>query len=133
MSHPASPDDATERVIEQRVRNRIMEELAYLARGEAAVREIGCGDYIYDFFTWFPEEGPPHGNSALTKAEFEVLSELLPMMQQMLRELPIRVGDQALIATGWPERIAPIAQRALSLFVPRGRFKEDVEEREPTS
>ena len=122
----------TERLIGQRLRNRIMEELLYLADGDQAVRDMGYGEYLESFFDCSPLEGPPRENSALSADEFAALSGLLPLMQKMYSEVPPGVDEESLIATGWPAQVAPIAKRALDLFSARGRFDEDVEEAEPS-
>jgi len=121
----------TQRIIDQRVRNRMMEELLYLSDGDQAVLDMGYGEYLESFFTWFPIKGAAHANSALNTQEHQVLSDLLPLMQKMYSEVPNEVGEVALIATGWPMRIAPIAESALEVFRARGRFNEEMEEDEP--
>jgi hypothetical protein len=123
----------TDRVIEQRVRNRIMEELLYLVDGDQAVRDMGYGEYLEAFFTWFPTEGPPRENSALNAHEVAALLGVLVLMQKMYSEVPVGVGDEPLIATGWPQKIAPVAKQALDLFRARGRFDEAREELEPSA
>ena len=37
-----------------------------------------------------------------------------------------------LIATGWPDRIAPTAQAALQVMASRGVFSDEVEQDEPS-
>lgn len=123
----------TQRIIDQRVRNRMMEELLYLADGDEAVLGMGYGEYLEAFFTWFPLEGPAYENSALNDAERAVLSDLLPLVQNMYSDVSTGCGDAKLIATGWPQRIAPVAERAIEIFRMRGRFKEDIEEEEPAT
>jgi hypothetical protein len=109
----------------------MMEELLYLADGDQAVLDMGYGEYLEAFFTWFPIEGAAYANSALNTREREALLGLLPLVQKMYSEAPDGVGEAALIATGWPKRIAPIAESTLEVFRARGRFSEDLEEVEP--
>lgn len=126
-------DQPSQRIIDQRVRNRVMEELLYLADGEQAVLDMGYGEYLEAFFAWFPIEGAAYENSALNAHESAALLNLLPLVQEMYSSVPTGVGEADLIATDWPKRIAPVAQRALDIFSARGRFDEGVEELEPTT
>jgi hypothetical protein len=40
---------------------------------------------------------------------------------------------EQITSSGWPERIAPFAKKALDLMIARGRFSEEVEEEEPST
>ena len=44
---------------------------------------------------------------------------------------PIMSRPEELIATGWPERIRPLAEKTLLLMRRRGSFREEAEESEP--
>ncbi|NND50322.1 MAG: hypothetical protein HKN60_08720 [Rhizobiales bacterium] len=128
-------EEASERLVEQRVRNRIMEEVWGLSRGDSGVVETGATEWSESFFDWFPYEGEPDGYPAMTTEEAVVVRDVCTLMQQAVAELDHsnHPSVEDLIATGWPERVAPVAQRALDLMLARGRFSEDVEEAEPSA
>jgi len=42
------------------------------------------------------------------------------------------ISDEDFIASGWPERIKPAAEKALLLLLARGRFSEESEETSPS-
>ncbi|ACL96239.2 hypothetical protein [Caulobacter vibrioides] len=121
------------RLVEQRVRNRIMEELASLAEGETAVRHWGAGDYFGSFFDWFPTgcDAPPQ-NSTMTGKEHQALSEVLDLMRRASAATVEMVDEEDLIGSGWPARIAASADEALRLFRERGAFSDDQEEEAPS-
>lgn len=125
----AEPSD---RLVSQRVRNRIMEELSMLAGGNAAVREFGW-DYLLDFFDWFPD-APALSPAAelMTPDEKTRLSKVLLAMERFKSELPEGATIDQLIGSGWPCRIAPLAKEAYDVFATRGWFSEEHEEAEPS-
>jgi hypothetical protein len=57
---------------------------------------------------------------------------LRDLMIEVCHQVPEMVTPEELLATGWPERIRPHAERALALMRSRGRFSEDIEEAEPS-
>jgi hypothetical protein len=125
----------SERIIDQRIRNRIMEAVHTLALGDAGVREVWPAEYFESFYDWIPHRGdgvmPP--NSAITPVEQACLVELSRILDDACDATPRNMDADELIATGWPKRIQPVAQRALSLMLKRGRFSEEHEEDEPSS
>ena len=124
---------ASERVVEQRVRNRIMEELSSLSEGNKGVAASGGGEWFETFFDWFPYEGEPHWYPAMTPQEAKAVREVCKLMQQALAEKTYRNPSvDEVIRTGWPERIAPVAKDTLDLMLQRGWFSEEVEEAEPS-
>jgi hypothetical protein len=133
----------SERLVDQRIRNRIMEALWTRSLGVKSVdTALGAKEWFESFFDWLPYEGPtPRHNTAITPEEYAALDGVLAIMQQAYNETPIgftRSGkftptDEQLLASGWPERVAPVAKAALEMFCKRGRFSEDVEEDSPSS
>ncbi|MET7710708.1 hypothetical protein [Micromonospora sp. NPDC005413] len=79
------PERPSERLVEQRLRNRAMEALVALSGGDSACAVKPRNDTDDDF-----------------------------------------------IASGWPGRIQPAARAALDVMQARGRFREDVEEENPS-
>jgi hypothetical protein len=132
MSDNRNPSD---RLVEQRVRNRIMEEIWGLSRGNLRVHEAGPGEYFETFFDWFPYEGEPEWYPAMTPKETSAVREVCKVMQRALSEIDIsgNVSVDDVVRTGWPERIAPVAKQALDLMLVRGRFSEEEEEQEPST
>ncbi|MGH3266962.1 MAG: hypothetical protein ACRDNS_33840 [Trebonia sp.] len=66
--------------------------------------------------------------STYTKAEVTELERVLGVMLDAVAATPTFYTDDEFIASGWPQRIQPIAARALATMLGRGRFREDVEE-----
>lgn len=136
-------DDVSQRLVEQRIRNRIMEEMFGLAKGDECVRGCGAVEYVESFFDWF--FGPDYPKTAaewsglgtLSDAEEAAVRTVLGMMIEMSDSdwdgADRSLWDEALIVSGWPSRIAPHAQQALHLMLERGRFDEEKEEDEPST
>ncbi len=123
----------SDRIIEQRVRNRIIEAVKTLAKGEAGVRSVSAVEYFEKFYDWIPYGGALPMASALTPAERERLTELSRLLDQACDATPETMTADELIATGWPRRIQLSAQEVLMLMERRGRFREDREEEHPFS
>ena len=122
------------RIIDQRIRNRIMEELLGLAEGDENVRQTGAGEYFEAFYDWVPHSGDGvRPNGALTQDEAALILKVSIALNEACDATPGIVSADELIATGWPERIKPLAQSALDQMLKRGRFSEDAEEDEPSS
>ncbi len=108
-----------------------MEELHGLVTWQRYLAEYGAGEYFEGFFDFVPYEGVEL-SSAITEAERAALLEVHELVTAACDETPRMVTTEMLIATGWPERIAPAAQRALDLMWARGQFSEEHEEDEPS-
>lgn len=122
------------RLLDQRLRNRMMEALEVLALGNAGVKCVGAIDYFEVFFAYLPYrncEGVP-SNSALTAAEWMALNLVQSLMDEACDKSPRNIQDAELILSGWPERIQPAAVAALKMMTDRGRFNEEVEEATPS-
>jgi len=121
-------DQPSKRVIDQRVRNRIMDALETLALGDEGVKAVWPTEYFEGFYDFIPHGGEPHPNSCVSSEEKVALSKVSRIVDDVCDATrPIMTADE-LIATGWPELIRPIAQAALSLMEGRGRFGEEHEE-----
>jgi hypothetical protein len=133
--HPTPPEEKpSERLVEQRVRNRIMEEVWGLSRGNINVAEACGAEWFETFFDWFPYEGEPNWYPAMTPEEVKAVREVCILMQQAIADptIPKRPSIEEITRTGWPDRIAPVAKRALDLMLQRGRFSEEEEEEVPS-
>lgn len=126
--------DASKRIIDQSLRNRIMDELLGLSEGDDNVLSSGPDEWFESFFDYFPYDGAEYSTcGAVSENEMLVLVPVVEAMQEASQEIAEDVTDEALIASGWPARIAPMAKQALAVFLARGRFSEEVEEDEPSS
>jgi len=128
-------DQPSERIIDQRIRNRIMEAVHTLAEGDEGVRRIWPTEYFEEFYDWIPhrDDGGMRPNSAVTEEERQVLSEVSRLLDDACDATPGNMDADEFIATGWPTRIQPVAQHALTIMTQRGRFSENSEEAEPSS
>ena len=132
MTDEESP---SRRLVEQRVRNRIMEELLNLSEGDVGVPEVGPDGYFENFFDWFPYEGEPNRYPAMTSEEIQAVRKVCRLMQQAIGsvEAAEAITSDDLVASGWPKRIAPLARNALQTMLQRGRFSEEHEEEVPST
>lgn len=130
-----SAEKPSERLVAQRVRNRIMEELSGLARGDAEVAKAAPVEWFEAFFDWFPYEGEPASYPAMTAEEATAVRTVCKLMQLAIADaaIPKNPTVEQITSSGWPNRIAPFAQKALDLMLARGRFSEEVEEEEPST
>jgi hypothetical protein len=125
----------SERLVEQRVRNRVMEEVWCLSRGDLGVDEAGPTEWFESFFDWFPYEGEPSWFPAMDPEEIEAVREVCRLMQKAIADTDISKHPtvEEVTRTGWPKRIAPTAKEALDQMLRRGRFSEEIEEVEPSN
>ena len=128
-------EEPSERLVEQRVRNRIMEEVWSLSRGDTGVGKAWPAEWFETFFDWFPYEGEPDWYPAMTPEEASAVGEVCKIMQRAIADTQISEHPtvREITRTGWPERVAPVAKRALDLMLERGRFSEEEEEAEPSN
>ena len=123
-------EPASKRIVEQRLRNRIMEALLSIAEGDEGVREAGFVEYFEGFFDVVSDDALD--NSALASEEKAALRHVLEQINEACEQTPNRMSDDEFIATGWPARLRPIAQEALASMLDRGRFSEEAEELMPS-
>lgn len=128
-------DKPSDRVIDQRIRNRIMEAVLTLADGDAGARQAEHVQYFECFYDWIPhrDDGEMHVNGAITADERAALLDLSRILDDACDATQRNMTADELIATGWPKRIQPVARKALDLMRQRGRFSEDHEESTPSS
>ena len=126
-------DDVSPRLVDQRIRNRIIEQLECLANGDAYVRDYGPNGYLNAFFDWMPiEDRESFENAAMTSEEVASVEGVRALMMQASNLTPHVLEEAEFISSGWPKRIAEPASDAVKLLTGRGRFSESVEENEPT-
>jgi hypothetical protein len=129
-------DKVSARLIDQRIRNRIMEAVMTLADGFQGVRREWPTEYFETFYDFIPhrDDGEMPPNSAITADERASLLEVSGILDDACDATQDNTNMTAeeLIATGWPERIQPVAVKALQLMCKRGRFSEKQEEDMPS-
>lgn len=128
------PDRPSERLVEQRLRNRAMEALAALTEGDQGVRRVGVGEYVNQFFDVIDDDAPWHWRewSCFTPQEVEALDQVRRLLRDACEATSRKVRDDEFISSGWPARVQPSAAEALNLMRARGRFSEDAEEEIPS-
>lgn len=112
-------------LIDQRLRNRIIEVIESLADGDEAVKLFGFGGYFNWFFDYFPEDGNFVPLSTMSMDETAAAHELLNQMLNAAEATPQHMSDDEFIATGWPTHIQPIARRAIRTFLIKGRCAKE--------
>jgi hypothetical protein len=129
----------SDRLVDQRIRNRIMEAVETLADGDDGVRCVWPGEYFESFYDWIPHrsDGGMRPNSAITADERAALLEVSTILDDAcdatIGFTPGNMTADELITTGWPKRIQPVALKALDLMRERGRFSEELEEEVPSA
>lgn len=125
----------SERLLDQRVRNQIMDATSTLAEGDDSVRQVWPTHFFENFYDWIPhhQDGAMPANSAINVEERTLLAEVSVILDAACDDTPAEMTADDFIATGWPRRIQPVAQRALAAMTLRGRFSDDEEEDEPAT
>lgn len=126
-------DRPSERVVLQRLRNRAIEALETLARGAQGVLVAGNSEYVNQFFDTIDDDARWREWSTFTSAEVAALDEVQRVLLDACAATPRVCSDGEFIASGWIERITPVATRALELMRARGRYREDRAEGSPSS
>ncbi|NIK59579.1 hypothetical protein [Kribbella shirazensis] len=122
-------DAVSSRLLDQRVRNRVIDVLELLGDGNAGVQDVGVAEYFNMFFDWADE--PQRALSTYTATEVALLEKVLAVLLDALAATNGLNTVDEICDSGWPRRTAVVAQEAFSAMVARGRFREDVEEAEP--
>lgn len=131
-------ENPSKRLVEQRVRNRIMDSMSWLAEGAEAVRRMSTQEFFEMFYDWVDDEKPvwPWPKAApetMTTAEVVAVTNVLAVVNAAVEEIDDLADETMVIASGWLERISPVAKAALDLMLTRGCFDEEMEENEPTN
>lgn len=119
----------SERLLDQRLRNRVMESLLWLAEG---IGHWGAHEYFDQFYDQMNMENRPWPNSTMTSEELAALEAICDLMNAACKATPKNLTDEDMRTSGWLERIQPEARRVLSIFLERGRCDEEVEQDEPS-
>jgi hypothetical protein len=121
------------RLDEQRRRNRLMDLLALLATHNEGVQRVGSAAWRAGIAEWLDDAAPWAWQSwsVFTTAEIDLVTQVQTTMMVSCGEVA-GLDDDALVATGWPQRISRLATPALHVMNARGKFAEDVVETAPT-
>lgn len=114
------------RIVHQRLRNRIIEQLQALTEGEDYLGRVGFGEFFEAFFDFAPYDGPQEPNAAFSPAEVASFAAFLRLMQIAIDDTPGEMSNAAFSATGWPGKLAAAAAETLGVFAARGRLNEDM-------
>jgi hypothetical protein len=130
----AVAEEVSERLVDQRVRNRVEEVLEILADGDAGLFAVGGKEYFNLFFDYIDDDLPYDWRalSTYTAEEIEKIEHVLTSMLTALDATASLDTEAEIAATGWPQRVQPVAQEALTAMIARGRFDEEREETEPS-
>jgi hypothetical protein len=114
-----------------------MDALSCLAKGAPAIERMGSKDFFEMFYDWVDDESPawpwPKGSpETMTASEVHAVAEVLSVVNIAMADIG-QADDDAIIASGWLERISPAAKTALDLMLARGCFAEDFEELAPSN
>lgn len=123
-------EEPSERLIEQRVRNRIYEILEILADCDAGVDLVGIKGYFNLFEDFVHRPSIEAGTSALSKEERAIVLEIADFLEAACETNPDFTKAE-FIESDWPGKIAPTARAARALFLGRGLFSDKIEEIEP--
>lgn len=131
-------ENPSERLVDQRVRNRIMDSMSWLAKGAEAVRRMSPQEFFVMFYDWVDDDNPvcpwPDGApKMMTPAEVDAVTKVLAVVNAAVAEIDDIEDDTIVVASGWLERISPVARAALDLMLIRGCFDEEFEESEPSN
>ncbi|MFB2553935.1 hypothetical protein [Ensifer soli] len=127
----------SKRLVEQRIRNRIMDSMNWFAEGAQAVRRMSAQEFFEMFYDWVDDENPvwpwPKGSpGTMTPPEVDAVTKILSVVNAAVADIG-DFDDDAVIASGWLESISPVAKATLNLMLTRGCFDEDFEELEPSN
>lgn len=128
----------SKRLVDQRVRNRIMDALSLLAEGGSASHGMRQDDAFEFFYDWVDDAGPgltwpKSAPGTMTHREVDAVSAVLSVINAAAKELNnIECRDFG-VRSGFQDHVSHIAQEALDLMLARGCFDEEKEEGEPSN
>jgi hypothetical protein len=108
-------------LIDERLRDRLIDVIEILADGNDAVKRFGFIGYFNLFFDYFPEDRDFVPLSTMSKDETAATIAVLGQMLSAVEATPQNMTDDEFIATGWPGLIQPIAKQAVETFLITGR------------
>jgi hypothetical protein len=116
--------EISDRLLDQRLRNRIMESILWLSEG---VGSWGADEYFNQFYDQMSFDDQPFPNTTMTANESEALQSLCGLMNRASAATPKNLSFGHLAESGWLASIQNEAKRVLKVFLQRGRCYEDQE------
>ena len=117
----------SQRLIDQRCRNRIIEAVEMLAQCKGGELRDGEVNYIDFFFDWMDPDGQPHPNSAMSQSELKAVRDLACFLSEICTAAG-RAGQRVFIAE--EVLVASKARDVFNLMSIIGRLSDDVEQLE---
>lgn len=120
-------DEVSDKIILQRLRNRVMDSLKMLSDG-VSVDEIGTDEVINIWYDYVDEEKLSFFREAVfTEQELDSITEMMKVMEANCKAVPSTWAQRDVaLCESWGN-IVLSANKALSVFEKRGRFDEDRE------
>jgi hypothetical protein len=115
-----------------------MDAMSWLEEGAEGVRKMSAKEFFLMFYDFVPDEGsvwawPKGAPETMTPAEIDAVTKVLTVVDAATDDIDDIANETMVIASGWLERIAPVAKAALDLMLTRGCFDEELEESEPSN
>lgn len=125
-------DKPSKRVVDQRIRNNIIDSLEFFCRRADAVHQIGIVEYFESFFDDFAYRDEPSDtlkiNTAISPDEAPLIAEVYRVVREASSQTSDRMSHDDFVRTGWPDRIADVSERALIVLNKRGKLSDEAEE-----
>jgi hypothetical protein len=118
------PKEISDRLLDQRLRNRIMESILWLSEG---VGSRGADEYFNQFYDQMSFDDQPFPNTAMTASEAGRLRSLCDLMNRASAATTKNLSVEILRQSGWLATIQNEARHALEIFLQQGRCDEDQE------
>ncbi|WP_205928063.1 hypothetical protein [Rhizobium leguminosarum] len=109
-------EEVSDRIIEQRWRNRIIEAIAVLSRGNEGLIEVNYNEFFGGFYDyWHDGHLLVRPNSTITEEEERTIDALGRMLEAIRDETRHFQSEAEYLQSGCAERIKPVAQNALGV------------------
>jgi hypothetical protein len=103
---PAVIEDPSKRLVDQRMRNRIMDAMSWLEDGAEGVQKMSAKDFFLMFYDFVPEEGSPWAwpkgaPETMTPAEIDAVTNVLAVVDAATDDIDDIADETMVIASGW--------------------------------
>lgn len=125
-------EEVSGRIVEQRLRNRMIEAIGILAQGNEGLIEVNYNEFFLRFYDlWDDGRLIAWPNSTFSEEEEDAVNALGWKLEEIMEETLHFRSETEYLQSGCAERIKPKAEEVLKLFLSRGRFSEYREELSP--